>query len=111
MHRFKSIVALGLLAGTLSISPVATSADRAAGKEKAAACIACHGESGVATAPIYPNLAGQYESYLAQALKSYQSGDRADPVMGAMAAALSEADIANLAAYFAAQEGTLQTAR
>lgn len=111
MKRPNSFVAVGILAGALSVGTLAVAADPAAGKEKAATCAACHGDSGVATAPIYPNLAGQYESYLAQALKSYKSGDRGDPVMGAMAAALSEEDIADLAAYFAAQEGTLQTAR
>ncbi|MBX2838050.1 MAG: cytochrome c [Gammaproteobacteria bacterium] len=84
--------------------------DIEAGKEKAAqVCASCHGETGVAIAPLYPNLAGQYESYLVHALKAYRSGDRANAIMMPMAAALTDEDIANLAAYYAAQEGALQT--
>lgn len=50
---------------------------------------------------MYPNLAGQKEMYLAKQLKDFKSGTRKDPVMGAMAMPLSDADIANLAAYYA----------
>ena len=52
-----------------------------------------------------PRLAGQYADYLEMALKEYRSGKRPNPVMAGMAAALSDEDIADLAAYFASQEG------
>jgi len=54
-------------------------------------------------------LAGQYESYLQQALLQYQSGDRKNAIMGGFAAGLSEQEIADIAAWFASQEGPLQT--
>jgi cytochrome c553 len=75
--------------------------DAAAGKAKAAACSACHGANGVSTNPMYPNIAGQHEAYLSKAIKAYKAGDRGDPTMKAMVAPLSDADISNLAAYFA----------
>jgi cytochrome c553 len=77
----------------------------AAGKQKAAACSACHGEAGISSTPVWPNLAGQHEDYLVQALHEYQDGERRHPVMVSLAAALSKQDIKDLAAYFAAQQG------
>ncbi len=80
---------------------VAVAGDAAAGKAKAATCAGCHGAAGVSAAPNFPNLAGQKEAYLAKQLKDFKSGARKDPMMSGMAAPLSDADIANLAAYFA----------
>ncbi len=77
--------------------------DAAAGKAKSAMCAGCHGSNGVSAAPNYPNLAGQKAQYLAKSIKDYKSGARNDPSMKAMVGALSDADIDNLAAYFAAQ--------
>lgn len=82
----------------------------APGKDKTATCAACHGEVGISAAPNWPNLAGQYRDYIEQALHEYKSGERKDPVMGAQAAGLSDADIKAVAAYFSAQSG-LFTAR
>lgn len=78
-------------------------ADAAAGKAKSSTCVACHGASGVSNNPMYPNLAGQKEQYLAKQLKAFRDGQRQDPVMTAMAKPLSDADIDNLAAYYAGQ--------
>lgn len=78
--------------------------------EKAALCAACHGEGGAKPImPEYPVLAGQYANYLANALHEYKDGKRKNPVMTAQAAALSEADIKALAAFFEAQPGPLYT--
>ncbi|HIA08543.1 MAG TPA: cytochrome c [Chromatiaceae bacterium] len=89
-------------AGILSVMSGAVMAgDAAAGKGKAAMCAGCHGANGVSIAPMYPNLAGQKEAYLAKAINDYKSGARNDPTMKAMVGSLSDADIANLAAYFA----------
>ena len=79
------------------------------GKEKAAVCQQCHGEAGVASAKQWPNLAGQHLSYLEQSLNQYKSGQRADLLMAQQVAALDEAAIAELAAYFAAQPYLHQT--
>lgn len=77
--------------------------DAAAGKAKAAVCTACHGANGKAAIPTYPNLAGQNAQYLELAIKAYKSGGRTGgqaAIMAGMAAPLTDADIANLAAYF-----------
>ena len=79
------------------------------GKQKAAVCQQCHGEAGVASAKQWPNLAGQHLSYLEQSLNQYKSGQRADLLMAQQVAALDEAAIAELAAYFAAQPYLHQT--
>jgi len=73
----------------------------AAGKAKAAACAACHGAGGVSPNPVWPNLAGQHEAYLVNALKAYRTGTRQNPMMAGMAKGLSDTDIGQLAAYFA----------
>jgi cytochrome c553 len=72
----------------------------AAGAAKATMCAGCHGSKGISVAPMYPNLAGQKEAYLVKQLKAFKSGARKDPTMSAMAAPLSDTDIANLAAHF-----------
>jgi cytochrome c553 len=76
-------------------------ADASAGAALVGRCVACHGADGVGKAPQYPNLAGQKSAYLEKALKAYRSGERKDPNMAPMARDLSDADIENLAAYFA----------
>ncbi len=74
--------------------------DAAAGKAKAATCAACHGPAGQGVPP-NPKLAGRSEDEMLQALKDYKSGKRANAVMKGMTAALSDQDMANLAAYYA----------
>ncbi len=75
--------------------------DASAGKSAAAVCAACHGNAGVSVNPIWPNLAGQHAVYLTNALKAFKSGARKNDMMSGIAAGLSEADISNVAAYFA----------
>lgn len=84
-------------------------ADVAAGAEKAKqVCAACHGPDGnTPSAPDFPKLAGQHESYLLQAMKQYKSGARKNPIMAAQVQPLSAKDMENLAAYFAEQPGSL----
>ena len=90
-----SAVALTVSANT------AFSADLAAGKAKAATCAGCHGANGISAVPTYPNLAGQKEAYMVKQLKAFKDKTRTDATMNAMAAPLSDADIANVSAYFA----------
>jgi cytochrome c553 len=73
------------------------------GKQKATACVPCHGEAGVAAAAQWPNLAGQHESYLLQALAQYKDGQRTDLLMGPMVKPLDDETIEQLAAFFSAQ--------
>ncbi|WP_425544915.1 c-type cytochrome [Colwellia asteriadis] len=77
--------------------------DVSAGKTKAATCAACHGADGNSLVPMYPSLAGQSANYIAKQLHDFKSGDRNDPVMAGMVAALSEEDMHDLAAFFAVQ--------
>ncbi|UPW17899.1 c-type cytochrome [Agarivorans sp. TSD2052] len=70
---------------------------------KAPLCAACHGAEGKAMIPGYPHLAGQNEQYLISSLKAYKDKQRNGgqaAIMQAQAAALSDAEIAELAAYF-----------
>ena len=73
--------------------------------EKAATCVACHGEGGISVAVNWPSLAGQHKDYIEHALGEYKSGLRKDPIMGGQAAGLEAKDIRELAAYFSAQPG------
>lgn len=90
-------LALALLVTTLPV----LAADAEAGKAKAVVCAACHGVEGKAMIPGYPHLAGQSAQYTAKQLKAFRDGQRQDPVMAPMAKPLSDADIENLAAWYA----------
>jgi len=96
-----------LVLGLLSSGAVAAqTGDPAAGERKAWTCAGCHGVPGWRNAyPAYsvPKLGGQHAAYLAAALRAYQSGERAHPTMRAIAANLSQQDMADLAAYFSSQ--------
>jgi len=97
-----------LLAGAC-LATSCLGADVARGRTKAAACAACHGPQGLAVAPDAPNLAGQPEMYLAAQLKAYRDGTRKHEVMSLMAKPLSDADIEDLAAWFASLKVQLRT--
>lgn len=102
--------ALLLAAGGLCLAVADVQAgDPERGKELSATCAACHGETGVSEIPSNPIIAGQYASYLEHALKAYRSGSRQNAIMAGFATQLSDADIADLAAYFSSQQGPLQT--
>ncbi len=96
----KLLLSLGVVMLSSSMS-VAIAADAAAGKAASASCAGCHGANGKSMIPTYPNLAGQQEAYLVKTMKDFKSGARPDPTMKAMVGGLSDADIANIAAYYA----------
>ena len=77
------------------------------GQGKSAICASCHGATGDGENTGYPKLAGQYESYIAQALKDYRSGDRNNVIMSSFAKTLKIGDIEALAAWFSNQNGGL----
>jgi cytochrome c553 len=98
------------LATALACASFAAAAqgDIEAGQAKSTMCQACHGTDGNGTGDgQYPRIAGQYASYLSKALHDYKSGARPNAIMAGFAATLSEEDIENLAAFFAAQKGPL----
>ncbi len=92
-----------LMSALMFSSTSVMAGDAAAGKAKSVVCASCHGPTGVSVNPVWPDLAGQQELYLAKQIKDFRDGDRKDPLMSPMAAALSDEDIANLAAFYAAQ--------
>ena len=90
----------------LSLATLTSAGDIEAGKKKAAEiCSACHGPDGNSPVPDFPKLAGQHADYMVSTLKKYKNGKRANPIMMGMAATLSDADIHNVSAYYAAQKG------
>lgn len=96
-RMYKGIIA----AAILGLAVVATPAQAQQGREKAKACAICHGQLGLSTLPNAPHLAGQPEIYLAEQLKAYRSGKRANEVMAVIAKPLSDGDIADLASWYA----------
>jgi len=107
MHKRLGVMLLGLT--SLFMLPACAAGDESldtlAGKNHYGLCASCHGANG--KEPIsasYPKISGQNPAYLTAALKAYRDGQRTGPqasVMAAMAKPLSDADIANLAAYIA----------
>ncbi len=83
-----------------------------AGRTKAQICQACHGIDGNGVGDgQYPLIANQYEDYLVKSLHDYRSGARQNAIMAGFAATLSDQDIADLAAYYASQDGPLRDLR
>ncbi|HWP95137.1 MAG TPA: cytochrome c [Gammaproteobacteria bacterium] len=110
MPTLKTACAAVLLCAAL---PALADGNPAAGREKAeTVCAACHGAGGAKPLlPEYPILAGQYADYLEQTLKDYRSGVRNNPIMKGQAAALTDQEIRDLAAYFARQPSPLGTVK
>jgi len=75
-----------------------------AGKAASAACAGCHGEAGVSATPGMPSLVGLDPQYLVVSMKAYKTGDRQNDIMKTMVAPFAEADLTNLATYFAVQK-------
>lgn len=105
------LAGLAVSASTTVLANSELKGDPATGKTKSATCAACHGADGNSTNPEWPKLAGQSESYLFKQLKNFKAGQEAadgryNASMAPMVAGLSEQDMADLAAYFAAQEPT-----
>ena len=112
----KTILHAALVAAALASSWAAAqgtpAGDAAKGRQKTQMCVGCHGIEGWRTAfpEVYhvPRIGGQHEAYLVKALQAYKSGERSHPSMRAVAASLSEQDMADLAAYYA--QGGVKTA-
>ena len=109
----KLIVSLLL---TLGITGAAVAAEgpvkgnATAGQAKAAVCGACHGPDGNSPAPNFPKLAGQGERYLTKQMQDIKSGKRTVLEMTGLLTNLSDQDLADIAAYFASQKGSVGAA-
>lgn len=103
----RNLTTAGLFAAFAALAmPSYAEGDAAAGKGKTAMCAGCHGIAGFRTAypETYhvPKLGGQNAGYIVSALKAYKAGDRNHPTMKAIAASLTDQDMADLAAYYSA---------
>jgi cytochrome c553 len=94
------LTTLGIVALLGTVGSAGAAGDPQAGKAKAASCAGCHGANGEGVGT-NPALAGKSEDQLVAALKDYKSGKRDNAIMKGMVAPLSDADMANLGAYFA----------
>ena len=101
-HFLQFAIGLSLLVSL----PVFAAGDADAGQAKAAVCAACHGADGNSMVPMWPKLAGQHASYLERQLSLIKGGSRTVPEMAGIVIALSEQDMADVAAYFASQTTT-----
>lgn len=103
----KKTFKLAAIATLLFAGSAVAGGDPKAGQEKSAVCAGCHGADGNSTVGANPRLAGQYESYLFQALQQYKTGQRQDILMSNMVANLSTQDMKDLAAWFASQDSNV----
>lgn len=97
------MLVLTSLAVSVTASVWAEGGNADAGKTKSATCAACHGMDGNSVNPEWPKLAGQHESYIIKQLMNFKNDERVNATMAPMAKPLSDADMADLAAYFASQ--------
>ena len=109
-HLFPVIVRTLVTATTLatvalSATAQGVSGDAKAGQSKAEMCIGCHGipgyQNGFPEVHKVPKISGQSDKYIAAALTAYKKGDRKHPTMRGIAGALTEQDMADLAAFYA----------
>ena len=77
--------------------------------QPALVCTSCHGRDGIGVTPMYPSLAGQHASYLARAIREYQTGYRKHPIMSSMVVSLKPEDIDAIAQYFSSLKPGLRT--
>ncbi|MCX9156129.1 cytochrome c [Niveibacterium sp. 24ML] len=106
MRRTKGLLVTALLCASGAALAVQGNPD--AGRKKVAMCLGCHGIADYKTTfpTVYhvPKLGGQHPEYLVRALQAYKSGERSHPSMKGLAEALSDQDMADIAAFFGAQK-------
>ncbi len=97
------VVSLIALAGLINTPLQAGDAGAGATAYNAKGCVGCHGLSGKKPIANYPVIGGKPADYLVAEINKFRSGERNNPIMMPMAATLTDADVANLAAYLATQ--------
>ena len=107
MGRGKRALAAALLLPLLGTHALAAG-NVAAGRQKALQCQTCHGLDGSSKLPEAPNLGGQPEIYLAKSLDDFRKGIRKNDMMSIVVQQLTDQDVADLAAYYAAIEITMK---
>jgi cytochrome c553 len=99
-HAFAVAAGIALCAATADPA-AAQGGDPKAGRRKAQSCVVCHGSLGIGSAPDTPHLAGQPAVYFVDQMKAYRTGKRVHPAMNVVAKPLTDADIEDLAAWYA----------
>ena len=104
IFKTKAILVVAFFNSLLFTSSLVHAApgDAVAGKEKAQMCFSCHGENGISSGPSIPNLAAQPALSLSYQLIQFRGEQRKGGGMEGIAQALSDQDIRNIAAYYAA---------
>ncbi len=100
-HVFALMAFFAVASAQAATATGVTPGDAAAGETKAAVCAACHGADGNSAISMYPNLAGQNESYIALQLAHFKSGQRDNAIMAPFASMLSDQDMQDVGAFFA----------
>jgi cytochrome c553 len=100
MH-WMALLRIIVVALVLAAPATSRAGDASAGKDKSLVCAACHVSSDSTSET--PRLAGQRPAYLARQLKAFRKGDRANPLMNAVARQLNDADVDDLAAFWSNQ--------
>ena len=99
----KVAILLGLALGWAQTGFTAEAGDASRGESQVAACAACHGADGNSAVPTFPKLAGQGEKYLTKQLQDIRDGARPIPTMVGQLDGKSDQDLADIAAFYAAQ--------
>lgn len=86
--------------GTSMAQETKLEGDSKAGESKASSCTACHGQKGISSNTLWPNLAGQQEGYLVKSITDFRDGIRTEITMQPFIKDLTDQDIADLAAYY-----------
>lgn len=97
---------LGLCQAASAADAGTAKGDPDAGKAQTQVCTACHGADGNSAAPTFPKLAGQNERYLLKQLQDIRDGARPVPTMAGQLDGKSDRDLADIAAYYAAQSSS-----
>ena len=100
----RSSLILAAILVLTSGSSLLAQGDAAAGADKIAVCVACHGLDGnMIVLPDVPKIGGQNEKYLLKQMQDMKSGVRMAPLMTGMMNALNDQDLSDVAAYYATQ--------
>ncbi|ANY85758.1 MULTISPECIES: c-type cytochrome [Pseudomonas] len=102
------LLTMGVAGAANAAEPI--KGDAAAGQAKTAVCGACHNPDGNSLAPNFPKLAGQGQRYLEKQLHDIKSGKRTVLEMTGMLANFNDQDLADIAAYFSSQKGSVGAA-
>jgi len=109
MLRLSALSCLSVVALVALATPAAAKGDVERGRAIAIECFACHGKDGNSPSPINPKIGGQHARYLILALKDYRVGIRKDSLMRGAVLKMTDQEIEDVAAYYAAQKSFTPT--